>query len=90
MTRAARAPMGIRVTTYAELERIVQAFASGHLHLLILLGSHGLGKSRMVRQALPGPSCWLQGNTSVFGLYCQLWQASQPVGGPGRCGWPLC
>jgi hypothetical protein len=74
MTKAARAaPLGIRVTTYAELEKIVRAFARGDLHLLILLGSHGLGKSRMVRQALRGPACWLQGNTSVFGLYCQLW-----------------
>jgi hypothetical protein len=34
----------------------------------------------MVRQALPGPSCWLQGNASVFGLYGQLWQhRNQPV-----------
>ena len=34
----------------------------------------------MVRQALPGPCCWLEGNTSVFGLYCQLWHhRHQPV-----------
>jgi hypothetical protein len=34
----------------------------------------------MVRQALPGSSCWLEGNTSVFGLYCQLWRhLHQPV-----------
>jgi hypothetical protein len=81
MSPAARAaPLGIRVTTYAELEKIVHAFAAGHFQLLILLGSHGLGKSRMVRQALPGPSCWLEGNTSVFGLYCQLWHhRHQPV-----------
>ena len=74
MTKAAdAAPLGIRVTTYADLEKIVQAFAGGALNLLILLGSHGLGKSRIVRHALPGPVCWLDGNTSVFGLYCQLW-----------------
>jgi hypothetical protein len=74
MTRAARAaPLGIHVTTYADLEKIVGAFAGGALKLLILLGSHGLGKSRIVRQALPRPVCWLDGNTSVFGLYCQLW-----------------
>jgi hypothetical protein len=77
---AGAAPLGIRVTTYAELEKIVHAFAVGHFQLLILLGSHGLGKSRMVCQALPGPSCWLEGNTSVFGLYCQLWRhRHQPV-----------
>ena len=81
MSHAARAaPLAIRVTTYAELEKIVHAFAAGHFQLLILLGSHGLGKSRMVRQALPGSSCWLEGNTSVFGLYCQLWRhLHQPV-----------
>jgi hypothetical protein len=81
MSPAARAaPLGIRVTTYAELEKIVHAFAAGHFQLLILLGSHGLGKSRMVRQGLPGLFCWLEGNTSVFGLYCQLWRhRHQPV-----------
>jgi hypothetical protein len=75
------APLGIRVTTYADLEKLVQAFARGDLQLLILLGSHGLGKSRIVRQALPPqPACWLDGNTSVFGLYCQLWHhRHQPV-----------
>jgi len=81
MTQAARtAPLGIRVTTYADLEKIVEAFARGALNLLILLGGHGLGKSRSVRQALTGPACWLEGNTSVFGLYCQLWRhRHQPV-----------
>ncbi len=74
MTRTARAaPLGIRVTTYAELEKSVRAFARGDLQLLILVGGHGLGKSRIVRQAMRGQACWLQGNTSVFGLYCQLW-----------------
>jgi hypothetical protein len=74
------APMGIRLTTYAELEKIVGAFAAGHFNLLILLGSHGLGKSRIVRRSLAGPSCWLEGNTSAFGLYCHLWHhCNQPV-----------
>jgi hypothetical protein len=67
-------PLGIRLTTYADLEKIAAAFAHGNLKLLILVGSHGLGKSRIVRQALRGrPVCWLEGNTSAFGLYCQLW-----------------
>jgi len=81
MTQAAHAiPLGIRVTTYAKLERIVLAFARGDLNLLILLGSHGLGKSRIIHQALPGPVYWLDGNTSVFGLYCALWRhRHQPV-----------
>jgi hypothetical protein len=65
---------GMRLKTYLELEKIVQAFAHGHLHLLILIGGHGLGKSRIVRQVLTGQACWLEGNLSVFGLYCQLWK----------------
>jgi len=81
MTHASHAtPLGIHVTTYADLEKIVQAFARGDLNLLILLGSHGLGKSRIVRHALPGPVCWLDSNVSIFGLYCQLWRhRHQPV-----------
>ena len=66
--------LGIRLTTYAELETIVTAFARGDLNLLILLGSHGLGKSRVMRQATAGQACWLEGTTSPFGLYCQLWR----------------
>src|SRR6516165_12437489 len=62
------APLATRLTTYLELEQIVQAFARGHLNLLILIGGHGLGKSRIVRQALDGQVCWLEGNLSVFGL----------------------
>ena len=66
--------LGIRLSTYADLEKVVTAFARGDLNLLILLGSHGLGKSQVVRQAMAGQACWLQGNTSPFGLYCQLWR----------------
>jgi hypothetical protein len=54
------APLATRLTTYAELQQIVQAFARGHLNLLILIGGHGLGKSRIVRQALAGQACWLK------------------------------
>jgi hypothetical protein len=68
------APPGIRLASYLELEQMVQAFARGHFNLLILIGGPGLGKSRIVRQALDGPVCWLAGNLSVFGLYCQLWE----------------
>ena len=74
MSKASRPTQrGIRVSSYADLEKIAGAFARGDLNLLILLGSHGLGKSRILRQALHGQACWLEGNTSVFGLYCQLW-----------------
>ena len=66
--------LGIRLSTYADLEKIVTAFARGDLNLLILLGSHGLGKSQIVRRAVTSQACWLQSNSSPFGLYCQLWR----------------
>jgi hypothetical protein len=74
------APPGISLTTYFELEKMVQGFARGHFNLLILIGGHGLGKSRIVRHALGDSACWLAGNLSVFGLYCQLWE---------HCHWPV-
>ena len=67
--------LGIHLTTYDELEKIACAFARGDLNLLILLGGPGLGKSRVVHQATAGHACWLEGNTSPFGLYCQLWMS---------------
>jgi hypothetical protein len=70
----ATAAPGIRLTTYLELEKMVLAFVRGHFNLLILIGSHGLGKTRVLRQALGNSACWLAGNVSVFGLYCQLWE----------------
>jgi hypothetical protein len=73
-------PLGIRLTSYADLEKIVHGFAGGDLNLLILLGGHGLGKSRALRQAMAGQACWLEGNASAFGLYCQLWHhQNRPV-----------
>jgi hypothetical protein len=45
------------VRTYEELEQFVQAFAQGHLGLMILTGNPGLGKSRALKAALgPGPA----------------------------------
>ena len=65
--------------TYTGIENFVQTFARGDLNLLILLGSHGMGKSRIVHQALPQPTCWLDGNTSVFGLYLSALAPSPPA-----------
>ena len=66
--------LGIHVTTYCDLEKIVTAFARGDLNLLVLIGGPGLGKSRVLRQATFNRACWLEGNASPFGLYCQLWR----------------
>src|SRR5262245_61603694 len=65
--------LGFGATTCAELAQSTGTSSRGDLNLLILLGSHGLGKSQVVRQATTRQACWLEGNTSPFGLYCQLW-----------------
>ena len=35
-------PHALRLSTYAELESYVRAFAAGHLHLLLLFGPPGV------------------------------------------------
>jgi hypothetical protein len=57
------------VATYSELERYAQAFADGHLNLVMLCGAPGLGKSQCFRRALGGTVCWIDGNASAFGIY---------------------
>jgi hypothetical protein len=52
----------------------LRAFADGHFHLLILIGSGGLGKSRSVRSALGGQGCWIEGNATPFGMYARLYR----------------
>ena len=74
MRKDSSPPMGISLTTYAELETVVDAFAAGNLNLLILVGSHGLGKSRVIREATARRARWIEGTASPFGLYCQLWR----------------
>ena len=51
----------LRVTTYERLSEYLAAFAAGHFHLLILVGSGGLAKSRSVRSVLGGKACWYRG-----------------------------
>jgi hypothetical protein len=63
------------VTTYARLEQYLQAFAAGHFHLVILVGSGGLAKSRTVRAVLGGkPAAWIEGNATPFGMYAKLYR----------------
>jgi hypothetical protein len=65
-----RTPL-VRLSTYAELEHYAQAFAAGHLNLLILCGGPGLGKSQCLRRTLAGTAAWIDGNASAFGIYLQ-------------------
>jgi hypothetical protein len=66
-------PHAVRLSTYAELEAYVRAFAVGHLHLLMLLGPPGVGKSRCVRQALDPKVGWISGQASPLGIYLEAY-----------------
>lgn len=63
---------GFVVRTYQELHRFVQAFADGHLNLLVVLGLPGLAKSQTVRRVVPD-ACWIEGNATAFGVYAAAW-----------------
>jgi len=52
-------PHALHLSTYAELESYVRAFAAGRLHLLMLIDPPGVGKSRHVRQALDQRVGWI-------------------------------
>jgi hypothetical protein len=67
-------PHAVRVPTYAELESYIHAFAAGHLHLLMLFGPPGVGKSRCVRQALDERVCWINGQATPLGIYLQAYE----------------
>lgn len=68
------------VRTYAELQKYARAFSSGHLNLLLVLGAPGLGKSRVIRQALGAEGCWIDGNASPFGIYMAAYEhRGQPI-----------
>ena len=64
----------LHLTTYQRLEEYLGAFAQGHFHLLILVGSGGLAKSRSVRAVLNGKACWIEGNATPFGMYVKLYR----------------
>jgi hypothetical protein len=64
----------LRLSTYERLEEYLKAFAAGHFHLLILVGSGGLAKSRSVRAVLDGKGCWIEGNATPFGMYVKLYR----------------
>lgn len=70
----------LRIATYVELEQYADAFAKGHLNLLIIVGPPGVGKSRAVRQAITGPVGWIGGQASPLGIYMQAYvHRNQPL-----------
>ncbi len=72
--RHGRPDKALTVTTYERLDAYLRAFAKGHFHLLVLVGSGGLAKSRSVRAALDGKGCWIEGNATPFGMYVKLYR----------------
>ncbi|MCC7085135.1 MAG: hypothetical protein IT427_09020 [Pirellulales bacterium] len=76
----------IPVSSYADLDRYLSAFARGALQLVMLLGQPGTGKTQQVKTAAgvspptnnghPGRPrvLYLGGHVSAFGLYQQLWK----------------
>jgi len=69
-----------RLTTYQELRRFGEAFAEGHLRLLILLGPPGIGKSQTLREWTSNTSSWIAGNASPFGIYVECYRhRNEPI-----------
>lgn len=62
------------LASYAQLGAYIEAFSKGHINLIILVGSHGLSKSRTVRASLGEDACWIEGNASAFGIYQALYR----------------
>jgi len=60
--------------TYVELRRFAEAFANGHLGLMLVFGDGGLGKSRCIHQAVGNRACWIEGTASPFGIYCTAYE----------------
>jgi hypothetical protein len=67
-------PHALRLSSYAELESYVRAFAAGHLNLLMLFGPPGVGKSRCARQALDRRACWISGQATPLGIYLEAYE----------------
>lgn len=73
-TRFSSPDGSIILHTYAALEDYVDAFAKGHINLLIVVGPPGLAKSRTVRSILKNDASWIEGNATAFGMYLQLYR----------------
>lgn len=70
----------LRLRQYGELDIYAQAFAAGHLNLLILCGPPGVGKSVRLRRTVGDQVCWIGGNASAFGIFQQAFErCHQPI-----------
>jgi hypothetical protein len=62
------------VDKYATLEDFIRAFAAGYLNMLLIVGLHGLQKTRLVREVVNDRAILIQGRVTAFGLYCTLYE----------------
>lgn len=70
----------ITLRTYAELRQYAEAFGTGGLNLLILIGSPGIAKSKTIQQVVADRACWLEGNATPFGIYQAVYEhLDQPI-----------
>ncbi len=70
MSQSKKRPQSaISVTRYQDFDPFVEAFANGHLNLLVLVGSPGLQKSKGLRDAVGESASWIEGHATPFGIY---------------------
>lgn len=62
------------ITTYADARGWADAFADGHFDVFIMVGNPGLGKSRIIKDAVKDEARIIEGRTSAFGLYCEAYK----------------
>lgn len=81
MTKPNQIPRtAVVVERYKELSSFTQAFASGHLRFLMVVGPAGTGKSRTMRDAVADRAAWVDGNATAFGVYCAAFMhQDQPI-----------
>lgn len=60
--------------TYDSLASYVEGFREGHFNLIVLVGSWGIGKSRLVKDVLGKKGCWIEGTSTAFGIYASLYR----------------
>ena len=65
MARSRYPKNAIFVRKYSALDKWIQASAGGLLNLVILIGSPGLQKSRIVRQVLGDAAHWIEGHATA-------------------------
>ncbi len=73
-TRKSVPKEAVVVATYAEFEQFVEAFAAGHLNLLLVIGRAGVAKSQTIRRAVGNQVCWVESNATAFGIYRQIYE----------------